>query len=133
VVNSLQGRSQDPLHIHIDCLRPHVHAALQRLLPGITGQWRPLDETLPPHQQRYEAMWVDGETLTINPFQSLAATLPAGDRMALHSLVVVGAYSPTGAPGFILLSGRVDPARGDRGNADDLQDLHCALAASPSR
>jgi CDP-diacylglycerol pyrophosphatase len=132
VVNSENGRSQDQLHIHIDCIRPDVHAALQRLLPTITGQWRPLHETLPPHQHHYEAMWVDGETLTVNPFTSLAASLPAGDSMALHSLIVVGAYTATGVPGFIVLSGHADPASGDRGSGDELQDLTCAIASHPS-
>jgi CDP-diacylglycerol pyrophosphatase len=51
--------------------------------------------------------------------------------MASHSLVVVGAYSPQGTPGFILLSGHVDATHGDRGNADDLQDIDCAMAVRP--
>jgi CDP-diacylglycerol pyrophosphatase len=129
VVNSVHGRSQDQLHIHIDCIRPDAHDTLQRLLPTITDRWHALSEPLPPLQHVYQAMWVEGETLPINPFQALANSLPAGDSMALHSLVVVGAYSARGRPGFILLSGRVDPARDDRGNADDLQDLECAMAA----
>jgi CDP-diacylglycerol pyrophosphatase len=131
VVNSAHGRSQDQLHIHLDCIRPEVHDALQRLLPSITHQWRALSEPLPPHQHSYQAMWVDGETLSINPFQALASSLPAGDSMALHSLVVVGAYSPQGKPGFILLSGHVDPAHDDRGSGDELQDMDCAIAVSP--
>jgi CDP-diacylglycerol pyrophosphatase len=132
VVNSAYGRSQDQLHIHIDCIRLDVHDALQRQLPTIGRQWRPLDEPMPPHGHRYKAMWVDGETLTVNPFKSLAAALPVGDRMALHSLVVVGAHSSTGAPGFILLSGRADATQGDRGNGDELQDFTCAMASHPS-
>ena len=127
VVNSPHGRSQNQLHIHIDCIRADVHDDLQRLLPTITTHWQPLSEPLPPHGHRYAAMWVPGDSLTINPFQSLAASLPPGDRMAWHSLIVVGAQSSTGEPGFILLSGKVDPSTGDRGNADDLQDLACDL------
>ena len=131
VVNSAHGRSQDQLHIHLDCIRPEVHDALQHLLPTITSQWHTLSEPLPPHQHIYQAMWVEGEALSINPFQALANALPAGDSMALHSLAVVGAYSPQGKPGFILLSGRVDPARDDRGSGDELQDPDCAIAVRP--
>lgn len=126
VVNSARGRTQNQLHIHVDCVRPDVHAALERLLPTLDDAWRAV--TLPPNGHRYQARWLGGRTLTENPFKLLAAALPAGDRMARHSLAVVGAYASTGAPGFILLSGRVDPARHDRGNADALQDIPCALA-----
>ena len=132
VVNSARGRSQDQLHIHVDCVRTDVHDTLQRLLPQIGKTWQPLSESLPPHQHRYQAMWVSGEALTVNPFKLLAASLQRGDQMALHSLVVVGARSPAGEPGFILLSGRVDPAVGDRGSGDELQDRDCAIATRPS-
>jgi CDP-diacylglycerol pyrophosphatase len=132
VVNSSQGRSQDQLHIHVDCIRPDVHAALLRLRPVVTGRWRPLPAPLPPNGHAYSARWVDGETLAIDPFKSLAAALPAGDAMARHSLIVVGARSASGKPGFILLSGRVDRRRGDRGNGDELQDLACSIAQRPA-
>lgn len=132
VVNSAYGRSQNQLHIHVDCTRPDVHDALQRMLPNITTQWRPLPMPLPPNGHAYQARWVDGETLTLNPFQSLAASLPAGDHMARHSLIVAGAVSPSGKPGFILLSGRVDWRKGDHATGDELQDLACTIAARSS-
>jgi len=131
-VNAAVGRSQDQLHIHIDCIRPDVHAALQRLLPTITRQWRQLDDPLPPHRHSYQARWIDGEPLAVDPFRALAEALPVGDSMASHSLLVVDAYSPAGMPGFILLSGHADPAHGDRGSAEELQDLDCAIAARPA-
>ena len=132
VVNSAEGRSQDQLHIHVDCIRPDVHRILQRLLPTISGQWHPLSESLPPHRHAYQAMWVDGQTLSVNPFKILANALSAGDPMALHSLIVVGAYSGKGKPGFILLSGHADRTRGDHASGDELQDLDCALATHPA-
>lgn len=127
-INSAYGRTQDQLHIHIDCVRPDVHQVLQRLVPTLSEQWRPLAEPLPPAKHRYQARWVSGSTLPLDPFKSLAASLPRGDRMAAHSLAVVGAHSPTGEEGFILLSGRVDEAVGDRGHAEELQDIECAIA-----
>jgi CDP-diacylglycerol pyrophosphatase len=128
VVNSAYGRTQNQLHIHVDCIRPDVHAALRRLLPMISSTWQPLEASLPPNGHRYQAMWIGGRTLHANPFKLLASALPAGDEMARHSLILVGAYSPGGKPGFILLSGHVDPASHDRGNGDALQDLGCVLA-----
>lgn len=128
VVNSIDGRSQNQLHIHIDCIRPSVRDALVRMLPAITQQWRPLPAPLPPYGHRYWARRVDGRDLTVNPFKSLAAALPAGDRMGLHSLVVTGARFADGKPGFILLSSRVDRAKGNVGSGDELQDLSCAIA-----
>lgn len=129
VVNSIDGRSQNQLHIHVDCIRPSVYDALERIRPTLTSQWRMLPTPLPPNNHRYEARWVDGATLTVNPFKSLAASLPAGDRMALHSLIAVGARSADGKPGFILLSGHVDKRTGDVGSGDELHDLSCAIAA----
>lgn len=131
VVNSILDRSQDQLHIHVDCVRPDVHTALTRLLPTFTEQWRPLPTPLPPSGHVYWARWVDGEKLTVNPFQSLASSLQAGDSMARHSLVVVGARSATGKPGFILLSGRVKQRSGNPGSGEELQDHACAIALHP--
>lgn len=128
VVNSVHDRSQDQLHIHVDCIRPDVHDALQHLLPGITDRWHALGELLPPHGGSYQARWVSGTTLSINAFKSLAASLPPGDHMALHSLAVIGARRPSGQPGFILLSSRYVPAQGYRGDAEGLQDRSCAIA-----
>ncbi|HTY48255.1 MAG TPA: CDP-diacylglycerol diphosphatase [Steroidobacteraceae bacterium] len=129
IVNSPHGRTQDELHIHVGCIRREVRAALQRLRPTIGERWQPLAQPLPPHGGQYWARWAAGESLSVDPFKSLAAALPAGDQMALHSLAVTGARSADGRPGFILLSTRVDPKRGDRGNSDGLQDLACDIAA----
>ncbi|MBN8884988.1 MAG: CDP-diacylglycerol diphosphatase [Rudaea sp.] len=128
IVNSTQGRSQDHLHLHVGCIRPEVRDALRRLLPTLDEQWRTLPQPLPPDGQKYRARWAAGESLSINPFKSLASALSAGDRMALHSLVMTGARSADGQPGFILLSARADAVKGDRGNSDELQDLDCAVA-----
>lgn len=128
IANSAQGRSQDHLHLHVGCIRPDVRDTLRRLLPTLDEQWRTLTQSLPPDGRDYRARWAAGESLSIDPFKSLAAALPAGDRMALHSLAITGAHSADGRPGFILLSARADAAKGDRGNSDELQDLACTIA-----
>jgi len=131
-VNSRYGRSQDQLHIHIDCVRTDVHQVLQRLLPAVGKQWRKLPQPLPPSGHVYDARWVDGESLSVDPFKSLAAALPAGDAMDRHGLAVVGARSPDGRPGFILLSIKATFDHGNRGSAEELEDHECAIAAEPT-
>lgn len=129
VVNSPEGRSQNQLHIHVDCMRRDVRDALARQLRHISSRWRWLPVGLPPHGHRYMARWVDGTELPINPFADLARALPAGDRMAMHGLAVVGASRGPARPGFILLSDRIGPD--DRANAEELQDVDCTMARRP--
>ena len=130
IVNSPHGRSQDQLHIHVGCIRPDVRDALHTLLPTLDEQWRPLASPLPPHARPYWARWVAGEALSINPIQSLAASLRADDHLARHSLAMTGAHDKDGKPGFILLSTQANPELGDDGNSDELHDLTCAIASN---
>jgi CDP-diacylglycerol pyrophosphatase len=132
-VNSRYGRSQDQLHIHIDCVRTDVHEVLERLLPTIGIQWQKLAQPLPPFGHAYDARWVGGESLSVDPFKSLAAALPAGDAMGRHGLAVVGARAPDGRPGFILLSIKASLDQGNRGSAEELEDHQCAIAGEPHR
>lgn len=129
VVNSPEGRSQNQLHIHVDCMRRDVRDALARQLRHISSRWRWLPVGLPPHGHRYMARWVDGTELHVNPFADLARALPAGDRMDMHGLAVVGASRGPARPGFILLSDRIGPD--DRANAEELQDVDCTMARRP--
>ena len=125
-VNSRYGRTQNQLHIHVDCIRPSVRRALRRMRSAITGRWQRLPSRLLHHV--YLAKWIGGASLTINPFRSLAAALPHGTRMGLYGLAVIGAYSSAGKPGFILLATRADIARGNYGSTEELQDHSCAIA-----
>jgi CDP-diacylglycerol pyrophosphatase len=132
-VNSRYGRSQDQLHIHVDCVRTDVHEVLKRLLPTIGVQWRKLAQPLPPFGHAYDARWVGGESLSVDPFKALAAQLATGDAMDLHGLAVVGAQSPDGRAGFILLSIKASLDQGNRGSAEELEDHQCAIAGKSLR
>ncbi len=127
-INAVSGRSQDQLHIHLDCVRADVRDTLRRLAGGIGASWAPLGEPLGGH--RYRAMRVDGAGLdAANPFRLLAAGVPgAASEMGRHTLVAVGMVFAGGAPGFVLLDDRSDPLRGDFGNGESLQDHACAVA-----
>lgn len=128
-VNSKYGRTQNQLHIHVDCIRSDVLDALRKVLPNINGHWKPLPVPLRGHP--YEAKWINGDALAINPFRSLASALPAGGDMARYGLAVTGAYSLAGKPGFILLATRADTVTGNYGSAEELQDHACAIAHRP--
>ena len=125
-VNSRYGRSQDLLHLHVDCMWTHVRDLLRDALPGIGHHWsRP---TLMLAGAPYRAIRIDGEDApTENPFSVLAHGLhvpPA--EMGAWTLVLVGEDFPDGRPGFVLLAGRVDAEKGQRGSGEDLQDHSCA-------
>jgi len=127
-VNSMYGRSQNQLHIHIDCIAPAVHDALQKNITAIGEKWAPFPEPLAGH--RYGAIRVPSEDLdAANPFILLADRVPgARDAMSKETLVVIGENFPGGKPGFVILAGEADPANGDHGSGEELQDHSCALA-----
>jgi CDP-diacylglycerol pyrophosphatase len=119
-INSEYARTQNELHIHVDCVRPEVRAALKRQQAAIGESWRPLAALFSGH--RYVARRVLGDELEQDPFVLVADGIPgARDNMAAQTIVVVGAAF-AGRPGFVIL------ANGDRGGGEELQDHACALA-----
>jgi CDP-diacylglycerol pyrophosphatase len=117
-INSAVARSQNQLHIHIDCVRADIRDTLTRRIADVGPDWAPFPEPLRGHQ--YQAMSVEGDTLdATNPVQLLAKRT---DDMGLETLVVVGTYLPDGRPGFVLLASRADPASGNPGAGEELQD-----------
>jgi CDP-diacylglycerol pyrophosphatase len=117
-INSAVARSQDQLHIHIDCVRADVREAVSRHIADVGPDWAPFPEPLSGHP--YLAMSVEGDTLdATNPVQLLANRT---NDMGLETLVVVGTYLRDGKPGFVLLASRADPATGNPGAGEELQD-----------
>ena len=124
-VNSPTGRTQNRLHIHVDCLRSDVRAVLDAAAPAIGADWAPL--AVPLAGRDYRARKLAGETLTANPFRLLLASEPGGaGAMGTHTLAIVGATFADG-PGFILLD-HTAHLPFDRGSAEELQDHACAVA-----
>lgn len=121
-INSAVARSQDQLHVHVDCVAPEVHDALAEHGGAVGPGWAPFPVPLAGH--RYDAMSVDGAELgSANPFRLLADGVPgAREDMASRTLVVVGSVDADGRPGFVLLTDRVDPATGDVAAGEELQD-----------
>ncbi|MFI4976809.1 MAG: CDP-diacylglycerol diphosphatase [Caulobacterales bacterium] len=131
-VNSVRGRSQNQLHIHIDFVRADVRQALRANQGRIGTRWSTLRFDLAG--RRYRARRIAGENLGAHdPFKLLAQADPAarGD-MGRWTLVVIGAVLADGKPGFIVLSDHVDAATNDTAAGEDLLDHGCAVLAAPA-
>ena len=126
-INSQHGRSQNQLHIHIDCIRVAVRQALLANAGKIGPRWTDLDVDLAGY--RYRAMRIDGEDLgPRDPFKLLAEGDPAAAAdMGSETLTVAGAVLPDGKPGFYLLSDRADITHLDMGSSESLLDHDCAI------
>ncbi|HTQ34810.1 MAG TPA: CDP-diacylglycerol diphosphatase [Stellaceae bacterium] len=127
-INSAYGRTQNQLHIHIDCIRPDVRDALVHGQAAIGNRWAPFP--VPLAGRHYRAMRVAGETLDgVAPFMLVADGIPgARSAMAKDTIVVVGLTLADGKPGFAILSDEADLTAGDHGSGEELQDHSCALA-----
>jgi CDP-diacylglycerol pyrophosphatase len=126
-VNSLYGRSQDLLHLHVDCLTPQSAHALAAAQGQVGTSWSRSPLTLSGHP--YFAIRLYGETPPTDPFHVLAAGVPGAAReMGAWTLVLAGARFEDGRPGFILLASRADPPHGNFASGEELQDHACALA-----
>lgn len=119
-VNSAVSRTQNQLHLHIDCLRADVHEALAGNAAAVGPVWAPFP--VPLVGRHFSAIAVDAEVLDAhNPFRLLADGFPgAGADMGSHTMVVAGTRDAGGGPGFLILATRVDPA--DPFWGEDLQD-----------
>jgi CDP-diacylglycerol pyrophosphatase len=127
-INSMYALSQNQLHIHVDCMRLDVIAALREHASDIGTQWSKFPVPLAGHD--YTAMRLDQPELGhANPFDLLADGIPgAHAEMGHYTLIVVGAKA-----GFVLLAGHATPATGDRGWGEQLQDHACAAATVAAR
>jgi CDP-diacylglycerol pyrophosphatase len=126
-INSIYGRTQTQLHIHIDCIRADIRDILRQHATAIGDRWALFPHPLSGHP--YQAIRV--ETLDrpgATPFQLLADQLPgARTDMRAETLMAVGATFEDGEPGFYLLASRADLPSGNLGEAEELQDHTCAV------
>jgi len=127
-INSTSGRSQNQLHIHIDCLAPDVVAALREQGPKIGTQWTTFPTRLRGHA--YTIIRIDDPTLaSVDQFKLLAANIAReGGSMADQTLLLTGTTTPDGKPAFFLLNDHVRLAQGDFASTEELQDHSCAIA-----
>jgi CDP-diacylglycerol pyrophosphatase len=116
-INSLAGRSQDQLHIHVDCVDPRLKDKLIRTASGRKG-W--FDLNLHPWAARYRAKRLPAEDLNRNIFGMVAAETPhSHDRMERETIAVIGFDDPKYGPGFVLVEA------GNGGHGEELLDHDC--------
>jgi CDP-diacylglycerol pyrophosphatase len=117
-VNSEQHRSQDQLHIHMECVGAEVYRVLRTASERLTDRWTPVRLA----RWQYEGLRVMGEDLEpANPFELLAQGMSgARQDMGAYTLLVAGMQFKEG-PGFIILTGRNVPG------AESLLDSTCAV------
>jgi CDP-diacylglycerol pyrophosphatase len=126
-INSQLARSQNQLHIHIDCVRSDVHDALREHGGDVGATWAPFPVPLAGH--RYHAIAIS-DLDAVNPFRLLADRVAeARSDMGDRTLVVVGTVGAKGQPGFVVLADRADPAAGDLAEGEQLQDHTSCPAA----
>ncbi len=123
-INAMSGRSQNQLHVHIDCIDAGVRAAVHDNLASVGPHWAPFPQALMGH--RYLAMRLDGEDFGgINPLRLVADGVPgAAADMGHQTLVAVGVTQADGRPGFVLLTDHAD-LPGDTASGEELQDHAC--------
>jgi CDP-diacylglycerol pyrophosphatase len=122
-INSVFRRSQNQLHIHIDCVSPQLQKALQTHAREISEQWsaKPMELA----ERSYYVMKITGSDVGTDPFHRLAQRLTHPEtQMGGQSLSLVGAQLADGKPGFYLL----DSPAGIRGaTSEDVLDRSCSL------
>jgi CDP-diacylglycerol pyrophosphatase len=132
--NSIYGRSQDQLHIHIGCVQPEVAQLLSSHMNELSDKlWTWLPRMLGQDYQ-YRALLIDDASLaTTDPFRVLANDVYPNGVMLRHTLFMVPVTLPSGQPGFAILDNQAggDVRHGfmaddsDWGSAEDLLDYKC--------
>lgn len=128
-INSVDARSQNQLHIHIDCLRPDVVAAVRAHRAAVGPLWAPFPVALLGHP--YLARRVMSEDLSdANPFRLLANGVPAARADMGQWTLVAAATTFDGAPGFVLLADHVNLTIMDHAHGEELLDQACAIKSA---
>lgn len=88
-INSVHGRDQNQLHIHISCIRADVKKALDGAKIGVFPA-KPVALQLPPHNNTYEVVKVTGLGGKQSPFLVIQEDPRARAHMGNQSVAVVG-------------------------------------------
>lgn len=123
-INSAMRRSQEQLHIHIDCIQVKAIAALARHRkdPPHAWAWDTIDGT------RYRIMRIPGPSFDFNPFDLVAGPRTSPDVMAQQTIFVTGAGASATDAGWFVVNSSLD-TNGGTGSAETLLDHRCEAAA----
>jgi len=119
-VNSKSQRTQDQLHIHVDCVSPWLRQNLIAKAGHISSQWSALD--LGPWADQYQVKSVDVAELDQNLFKMVADEIPgARADMAQQSIAVVGLPGVKNKQRLAIL------VNSEGGHAEELLDHSCKV------
>lgn len=123
-INSALRRSQEQLHIHIDCMHADATAALARHRedPPRMWTWDTIDGA------RYRIMRIPGPAFDFNPFDLVAGARSSPDVMASQTIFVTGAGASASEAGWLVVNSSLD-TDGGTGSAETLLDHRCTAAA----
>jgi CDP-diacylglycerol pyrophosphatase len=125
-INSQYRRTQNQLHIHIDCMRGDISEALTRHAKDSPDEWR--WETLDGN--RYRIMRVTSLEGADNPFRIVARNNQGAAAMAGQTILVTGAGPSAEKDGWLVVNSGLDVDNGS-GSAEGLQDHACRVADAP--
>lgn len=128
-VNSALTRSQDQLHIHVDCVLPTVSAAVAAQAGAMPyGSWKRDGFALGRHRM-WARLMRPGDLARDDPF-ALAAEIPEVARDPGRATLAVVPTARDGGDAVALLVGMTDPSL-DRGQftGEHLLDHSCARPA----
>lgn len=122
-INSARRRTQNQLHIHIDCMRADVSAALAAHRDDPPGASRPV--TLDGH--RYRVTRVTSLVDRDNPFRVVQRSLGPQQQMGDQTILVTGAGADAARDGWLIVHSGLD-MDGGTGTAEGLLDHACEIA-----
>lgn len=122
-INSEYRRSQNQLHIHIDCMRREVSQALASHARDTPGKWR--WDTI--GGERYRIMRVMSLDQASNPFRIVARDNRGTAAMGTQTILVTGAGPSAETDGWLILNSGTQVDDGS-GTAEGLMDHACRVA-----
>ncbi|RQH05432.1 CDP-diacylglycerol diphosphatase [Paraburkholderia dinghuensis] len=122
-INSSTQRSQNQLHIHVDCMRTDITDALaaHRADPPGVWSWITLDG------KRYRVTRVTSLQERDNPFRVVARDLVPEQTMGAQTILVTGAGPDADRYGWLIVNSGRD-VEGGTGTAEGLLDHACGVA-----
>ena len=125
-INSSLTRSQDQLHIHIDCTDRRVKRELAARMPTIpSDRWQP--DGYAYLGQSYWTRRIDKPTLEgVDLVGMVEEIVPLKAHPERITLAVLGAKLPDGGDGFVALAAQSNVRRGGaQSTGEDLLDHDC--------
>lgn len=119
-INSAKGRSQNQLHIHIDCMSQAVRDALSAYDDAAPGAW--VDARLNHHFYRLMRV-ASASAADVHPYERVLKQAEAhGQAIGDHSI-----FMATAPGGFFVVDGYYQPygPSANPGSSEELQDHSC--------